>query len=137
MGLFILEEHRPTLTYPYEYTTIGPEGLNCRIRNGNGCFPLGKSTPKFTERITYERFSVSKLSCKLILSSGITSGRRILEILSNSKQASVKLSFITKSFEIIFSHSSLLQEEVTRIIFSHLTEEKYKDQADWLLVRIS
>ena len=42
-----LKEHRPTLTYPYEYTTIGPEELNFRIRNGNGCFPLGKGTPKF------------------------------------------------------------------------------------------
>ena len=46
-GLFKFKERRPTLTYPYEYTTIGPAGLNFRIRNGNGCFPRGKSTPNF------------------------------------------------------------------------------------------
>ena len=43
------KEHQPTLPYPYEYSTIGPEGLNFRIRNGNGCFPLGMSTPNDCE----------------------------------------------------------------------------------------
>ncbi len=35
---------RPTLTIPCGITTIGPEGLNDRIRNGIGCDPLGIAT---------------------------------------------------------------------------------------------
>ena len=41
-----IKEYLPTLTYPYEYTTIGLEGLNFRIRNGNGCDPFSMDTPK-------------------------------------------------------------------------------------------
>ena len=28
----------------YRHSTIGAEGLNCRVRNGNGCFPLAMAT---------------------------------------------------------------------------------------------
>jgi hypothetical protein len=30
---------RPTLPRPLERSTIGATGLNCRVRNGNGCGP--------------------------------------------------------------------------------------------------
>ena len=38
-GRFIAKKTQrlPTLPYPYEYSTIGLEELNYRIRNGNGC----------------------------------------------------------------------------------------------------
>ncbi len=32
---------RPTLPRRYHRSTIGPGGLNCRVRNGNGCGPSG------------------------------------------------------------------------------------------------
>ncbi len=32
---------RPTLPRRYQRSTIGPGGLNCRVRNGNGCNPSG------------------------------------------------------------------------------------------------
>ena len=43
---------RPTLPRPDGRSTIGAEGLNCRVRNGNGCFPLARVTGKleFKER---------------------------------------------------------------------------------------
>ncbi len=36
--------HRPTLAGVSLPTTIGAEGLNCCVRNGNRCFPLAKGT---------------------------------------------------------------------------------------------
>ena len=38
---------RPTLPHTCACSTIGAEGLNCRVRNGNGCFPLARVTGKF------------------------------------------------------------------------------------------
>src|SRR5215212_1788134 len=38
---------RPTLPHTNACSTIGAEGLNCRVRNGNGCFPLATATGKF------------------------------------------------------------------------------------------
>ena len=35
---------RPTLPHTYACSTIGPAGLNFRVRDGNGCFPRGKIT---------------------------------------------------------------------------------------------
>src|SRR3989441_11482371 len=32
---------RPTLPHRYQCSTIGPGGLNYRVRNGNGCGPSG------------------------------------------------------------------------------------------------
>src|SRR5437764_9146120 len=37
---------RPTLPRGCPRSTIGAEGLNCRVRNGNGCGPLAKVTGK-------------------------------------------------------------------------------------------
>ena len=42
--LRIYSRHRPTLPYRYQYSTIGPGGLNFRVRNGNGCGPSGIGT---------------------------------------------------------------------------------------------
>ena len=39
-------ERRPTLPIPCGISTIGPEGLNDRIRNGIGCGPLGMGAPE-------------------------------------------------------------------------------------------
>src|SRR4028118_251222 len=37
---------RPTLPHTDACSTIGAEGLNCRVRNGNGCIPLATATGK-------------------------------------------------------------------------------------------
>ncbi len=41
-----ITRHRPTLAATYATTTIGPDELNCRVRNGNGCCLIGISTGK-------------------------------------------------------------------------------------------
>ena len=38
---------RPTLPHTFACSTIGPAGLNFRVRDGNGCFPCGKITGFF------------------------------------------------------------------------------------------
>lgn len=42
----------PTLTWSRLHTTIGPERLNGRVRNGTGCFPLWYRHPRKPRRIT-------------------------------------------------------------------------------------
>ena len=37
---------RPTFPQGCPCSIIGAERLNCRVRNGNGCFPLAKTTTK-------------------------------------------------------------------------------------------
>src|SRR5262249_44379558 len=37
---------RPTLPHTCARSTIGAGGLNCRVRNGNGCFPPARVTGK-------------------------------------------------------------------------------------------
>src|SRR5881409_210497 len=39
-GLIVLSGQRPTLPPTYAGSTIGAEGLNFRVRDGNGCDPL-------------------------------------------------------------------------------------------------
>ena len=46
LGSEINPRRRPTLPHSYPCSTIGAEGLNCRVRNGNGCFPLAMATRK-------------------------------------------------------------------------------------------
>ena len=47
MGHFVINSRRrPTLPHSYPCSTIGPEGLNFRVRDGNGCDPLGIATEK-------------------------------------------------------------------------------------------
>ena len=41
---------RPTLPHRLQCSTIGAEGLNCRVRNGNGCFPLANITGKLESK---------------------------------------------------------------------------------------
>ena len=45
---------------PCRITTIGPEGLNDRIRNGIGCDPLGMSTPEYQMTIALARRAFQK-----------------------------------------------------------------------------
>src|SRR5206468_3028939 len=40
-ALLSLPRQRPTLPRRYQRSTIGPGGLNCRVRDGNGCNPSG------------------------------------------------------------------------------------------------
>ena len=50
-----LSQQLPTLPQSDECSTIGDEGLNYRIRNGNGCFPFSMATGKIgTTRIVFE-----------------------------------------------------------------------------------
>jgi hypothetical protein len=39
-----LMRRRPTLPYTFAHSTIGPAGLNFRVRDGNGWNPRGKIT---------------------------------------------------------------------------------------------
>ncbi len=34
----------------YGHSTIGAEGLNCRVRDGNGCVTLAMTTGNFADR---------------------------------------------------------------------------------------
>src|SRR6185312_11229519 len=45
-GAFVLMRRRPTLPYTFAHSTIGPAGLNFRVRDGNGWNPRGKITAK-------------------------------------------------------------------------------------------
>jgi hypothetical protein len=42
-GLY-LSRRRPTLPHTFACSTIGPAGLNFRVRDGNGWIPRGKIT---------------------------------------------------------------------------------------------
>src|SRR6185369_13169961 len=42
----LASRQRPTHPHTNACSTIGAEGLNCRVRNGNGCFPLARTTGK-------------------------------------------------------------------------------------------
>src|SRR5262249_25260246 len=42
--LLELPRQRPTLPRRYQRSTIGPGGLNFRVRDGNGCGPSGIAT---------------------------------------------------------------------------------------------
>src|SRR3989441_8319967 len=44
-GLYLCRR-RPTLPHTFACSTIGPAGLNCRVRDGNGWIPRGKITDK-------------------------------------------------------------------------------------------
>src|ERR1051326_8198787 len=46
----LLCRRRPTLPHSFPCSTIGPAGLNFRVRDGNGCDPRGKITAKFASR---------------------------------------------------------------------------------------
>ena len=46
LGSKLIPRRRPTLPRGLPRSTIGAEGLNCRVRNGNGCGPFAKITGK-------------------------------------------------------------------------------------------
>ena len=50
---------RPTLPHTFACSTIGPAGLNFRVRDGNGWSPRGKITDVLSS------FQPSALSCQL------------------------------------------------------------------------
>jgi hypothetical protein len=43
IGLYLCRQ-RPTLPHTFACSTIGPAGLNFRVRDGNGWIPRGKIT---------------------------------------------------------------------------------------------
>jgi hypothetical protein len=53
-GLYLCRQ-RPTLPHTYAYSTIGPAGLNFRVRDGNGWFPRGKITDNLIMRASLQR----------------------------------------------------------------------------------
>jgi hypothetical protein len=50
-GLYLCRQ-RPTLPHTYACSTIGPAGLNFRVRDGNGWFPRGKITDNLLARVS-------------------------------------------------------------------------------------
>ena len=50
IGLYLCRR-RPTLPHTFACSTIGPAGLNCRVRDGNGWIPRGKITDKLERRL--------------------------------------------------------------------------------------
>lgn len=42
----------------FGHSTIGAEGLNCRVRDGNGCFTFAMATGNYTRRLYAARFNV-------------------------------------------------------------------------------
>src|SRR5579862_5324138 len=46
-GLYLCRR-RPTLPHTFACSTIGPAGLNFRVRDGNGWIPRGKITDKLS-----------------------------------------------------------------------------------------
>src|ERR1041385_306243 len=54
MGRFLEDtsRRRPTLPHTCARSTIGAGGLNCRVRNGNGCFPPATVTGKLEVKRT-------------------------------------------------------------------------------------
>src|SRR5215472_8451734 len=49
-AFWILMRRRPTLPHTFAYSTIGPAGLNFRVRDGNGWNPRGKITANLALR---------------------------------------------------------------------------------------
>ncbi len=45
-GRLNYSRRRPTFPHSFPCSIIGPEGLNFRVRDGNGCDPLGIATEK-------------------------------------------------------------------------------------------
>src|SRR2546428_14164983 len=60
---------RPSLPHSCPRSTIGPERLNFRVRDGNGCDPLGKVTgkPKFKERVFDNSILMGKPSARTVM----------------------------------------------------------------------
>src|ERR1700704_1287981 len=50
MGPLSLMRRRPNLPHTFAYSTIGPAGLNFRVRDGNGWYPRGKITANLAMR---------------------------------------------------------------------------------------
>jgi hypothetical protein len=60
--LHLVYRQRPTLPHSPPCSTIGAGGLNCRVRNGNGCCPSAVATGKFV----YSRIRVAAFGNKPI-----------------------------------------------------------------------
>jgi hypothetical protein len=58
-GLILIWQ-RPTLPPTNSGSTIGAEGLNFRVRNGNGCDPLAMATRRSMHRNNRRNYSVVK-----------------------------------------------------------------------------
>jgi hypothetical protein len=54
-GLY-LSRRRPTLPHTFACSTIGPAGLNFRVRYGNGWIPRGKITDKWSRQLSAVSF---------------------------------------------------------------------------------
>jgi hypothetical protein len=66
-GLYLCRQ-LPTLPHTFACSTIGPAGLNFRVRDGNGWNPRGKITDKSEQRsLVVGRLSLGQRPrCKLV-----------------------------------------------------------------------
>ena len=58
---------RPTLPHSFPCSTIGAEGLNFRVRDGNGCLPFAIATENFRPNDARCRLKYVKISMARIL----------------------------------------------------------------------
>src|SRR5271157_2225442 len=67
-GLYLCRQ-LPTLPHTFACSTIGPAGLNFRVRDGNGWNPRGKITDKSEQRsLAFGRLSLAKdLAANLVV----------------------------------------------------------------------
>ena len=52
IGLYLCRQ-RPTLPHTFACSTIGPAGLNFRVRDGNGWIPRGKITDNLEQSLVF------------------------------------------------------------------------------------
>src|SRR2546425_13301758 len=65
-GLYLCRR-RPTLPHTFACSTIGPAGLNCRVRDGNGWIPRGKITDKLEQSLVVGLWLLAqKPRCKFV-----------------------------------------------------------------------
>src|SRR4029077_19957317 len=64
-GLYLCRQ-RPTLPHTFACSTIGPAGLNFRVRDGNGWNPRGKITDKSEPSAISRQLSVTSYCADLV-----------------------------------------------------------------------
>ena len=84
-GLQNNSRRRPTLPQSFPCSTIGPEGLNFRVRDGIGCGPSGKTAGTFCRPTTMtanfqKLFGVLSAIKRLDLINGVSRTKKIMVI---------------------------------------------------------
>jgi hypothetical protein len=74
---------RPTLPHSFPCSTIGPAGLNFRVRDGNGCIPRGKITDNLMPRTCGSTCYYRAANSKILLESSFEDDASQLNRLGN------------------------------------------------------